>query len=491
MTHAHAAPAQENAGSVVMRACACHAKPEGEKCDACEEADALGVQPMLWLGHAGDVAEHEADRVADRVMAAEWPVRPVQVAAPVQRRAVAGAGGQSLGAGFTSGLAAAGPGRPLAASARAFLEPRFGQDLGRVRVHDDGHAATLARSIGARAFAHRSDVFMAAGEHAPDTAPGRRLLAHEIAHVLQQGGSGTGTPVRRLCTPAASCAAPIAGSPEEFSNGEAVIESGPRARRRRMTPARARSTHHAGRARQLEIALERHDMARRGLVHGVFLDADMSRGTGAMATSCADWAADSLPAGDPDPAGFAGAAKPCVFVHGDLNQQALAFNQGAVTVGGRPRDEWRVDTLATLVHETEHVRFDDTLQPGLARPAGVSTPTCTKAAVHFPLSEIVSIASEFPLFHQAAQAEANPAGPAHVRLTNHLNNSVDNPLESFKGALEAMGCKCDCPEVALFVVQAIDATSTSWSAAEKTAFRTEIRARMSAPGPVWPNAPTP
>ncbi|HEX8243283.1 MAG TPA: DUF4157 domain-containing protein, partial [Longimicrobium sp.] len=80
----------------------------------------------------------------------------------------------------------ASPGRPLEAQARAFMEPRFGADFGGVRVHTDARAAESARAVNAVAYTVGRDVVFAEGRYQPATAEGRRLLAHELAHVLQQ-----------------------------------------------------------------------------------------------------------------------------------------------------------------------------------------------------------------------------------------------------------------------------------------------------------------
>jgi hypothetical protein len=82
-------------------------------------------------------------------------------------------------------------GRPLDAHARGFMEPRFARSLGDVRVHDDARAAASARSIHARAYAVGRDVVFGTGEYAPGTVAGRRLLAHELAHTVQQAGAGS------------------------------------------------------------------------------------------------------------------------------------------------------------------------------------------------------------------------------------------------------------------------------------------------------------
>lgn len=78
-------------------------------------------------------------------------------------------------------------GQPLESETRAFMEPRFGHDFGRVRVHKDSHAAESARAVHALAYTVGRDVIFADGQYAPNSTAGRKLLAHELAHVVQQG----------------------------------------------------------------------------------------------------------------------------------------------------------------------------------------------------------------------------------------------------------------------------------------------------------------
>ncbi len=81
------------------------------------------------------------------------------------------------------------PGQPLATDIRAFMEPRFGHDFGQVRVHADARAAQSARAVNAVAYTVGRDVVFDAGQYAPNNREGRRLLAHELTHVVQQAGS--------------------------------------------------------------------------------------------------------------------------------------------------------------------------------------------------------------------------------------------------------------------------------------------------------------
>ena len=79
-------------------------------------------------------------------------------------------------------------GRALADVVRRDLEATFGADLAAVRVHDDAAAHSAARREEAQAFTAGRDIYFAQGKYAPTSAEGRRLLSHEIAHVLQQTG---------------------------------------------------------------------------------------------------------------------------------------------------------------------------------------------------------------------------------------------------------------------------------------------------------------
>lgn len=80
-------------------------------------------------------------------------------------------------------------GAPLDTATRSFFEPRFGTDFSQVRIHNDSRAAESADSIQAKAYTFGDDVVFAAGQYAPGTGEGRRLLAHELAHTVQQRGT--------------------------------------------------------------------------------------------------------------------------------------------------------------------------------------------------------------------------------------------------------------------------------------------------------------
>ncbi len=98
-----------------------------------------------------------------------------------------------------------GGGSPLPEPMRAFFEPRFGHDFGHVRLHNDNRAHQTAQGIHARAFTMGSNIVFGRGQYAPGTTEGKRLLAHELTHVIQQhnptGNGAGGTAQPRLGTP--------------------------------------------------------------------------------------------------------------------------------------------------------------------------------------------------------------------------------------------------------------------------------------------------
>jgi len=166
------------------------------------------IQPKLMVGAVDDPLEHEADRVADQVMRMPAPeVAPGAGPAQVSRKCAACEEEETLqtkqgelpeapareAPGLVDDVLQS-AGQPLDSATRAFFEPRFGHDFSQVRVHVDERAANSATAVGALAYTVGSpsgggDVVFARGRYEPESDSGRRLLAHELVHVIQQGRS--------------------------------------------------------------------------------------------------------------------------------------------------------------------------------------------------------------------------------------------------------------------------------------------------------------
>ena len=176
------------------------------------------IQTKLEINEPGDEYEQEADRVAEHVMRMPEPqVRRACACGGECPRCQTGKGDQGrqrlqtkhveFGAlGLTEAPPSVrdvlrSPGQPLESAARAFMEPRFGHDFGRVRVHADQKAAESSRSIHAQAYTVGHDVVFGAGQYSPGSAEGKELLAHELTHVVQQNGTAPAVRRKRLKSP--------------------------------------------------------------------------------------------------------------------------------------------------------------------------------------------------------------------------------------------------------------------------------------------------
>lgn len=149
------------------------------------------LQPKLRVGGPGGPSEREADRTAAQVTEAPESGAPVSVD---ERPPSTGAG--AVPPPVEREVESASGGRPLPGPVRSFFEPRFGADLGGVRIHDGPEADRLNRRLDARAFTLGTDVYFGAGQYRPGTDAGDRLLAHELTHVIQQTGGGGDRPAR-------------------------------------------------------------------------------------------------------------------------------------------------------------------------------------------------------------------------------------------------------------------------------------------------------
>lgn len=172
---------------------------------------------VLRVNPPGDTYEREADRAADQVVSGNgritgWSLSKIAMSAPVQRKCSCEGQcdeckkdkedkklqrkAQTSQSGPTPVTAPPivhdvlrGPGRPIEPAVRSFMESRFGHDFSRVRIHTDARAADSADAVNAHAYTAASNVVFGRGQYAPESAAGKQLLAHELAHVVQQGGS--------------------------------------------------------------------------------------------------------------------------------------------------------------------------------------------------------------------------------------------------------------------------------------------------------------
>lgn len=133
---------------LLQRKCACGNHTLGGDCEECREKREASLQRSHVLSERGERGDGEVPPIVHEVLRS--------------------------------------PGQPLDSESRTFFEPRFGHDFSEIRVHTDTKAAESAQTVNALAYTVGRDVVFGAGRYTPRTAEGSILLAHELAHVIQQ-----------------------------------------------------------------------------------------------------------------------------------------------------------------------------------------------------------------------------------------------------------------------------------------------------------------
>ena len=165
------------------------------------------VQAALSIGAVNDPLEKEADAMADKVMRMpengliqrkcssceeEDKVQRKPLASFIQKK---GSQGGMLASESVSNKinSSKGKGSGLPKSTKSFMGNRFGTDFSKVNIHTGGEAVQMNRELSAKAFTVGSDIYFNKGQYNPGSSVGKRLLAHELTHVLQQNSAGERT----------------------------------------------------------------------------------------------------------------------------------------------------------------------------------------------------------------------------------------------------------------------------------------------------------
>jgi hypothetical protein len=193
------------------------------------------IQRKLKIGAIDDPVENEADRVADQVMRMPAPNTVTSSVTPqVSRKCDKCEAEEKLQKKETGPQAAAGeapasvhealgsPGQPLDSATRAYMEPRFDYDFSHVRIHIDPRAQQSARDVNALAYTVGANIAFAAGQYAPHATEGRQLIAHELAHVVQQGIGGPPPGIRHELEASSLAQRIDAGANVAVSAGSAI-----------------------------------------------------------------------------------------------------------------------------------------------------------------------------------------------------------------------------------------------------------------------------
>ena len=181
----------KQAGLLLQRKCAC-GTPTSSLTGSCPECQRKKkIQTKLTIGASNDPLEQEADRVADQVLAT--PANPATSNVPprIQRHTGQASGDAVTAAPPSVDQVLASPGKPLDVALQRDMNQRFKHDFARVRIHSDAAAQQSAREVHAHAYTTGHNIVFGANQFSPTTHAGRRLLAHELTHVVQQSGVST------------------------------------------------------------------------------------------------------------------------------------------------------------------------------------------------------------------------------------------------------------------------------------------------------------
>lgn len=200
-------------GGILQRKCACgNTAGSSETCAECQEKSGMAlsgtIQTKLTINQPGDRYEQEADRVADQVMRMPEPSFQHQMepeakdeAGMVQRKAITNSitplqssstdHNQSVEVPPIVDEVLRSPGQSLDLATRALMEPHFGYDFSQVRIHTGRVAEQSACEVNAHAYTVGRNIVFGSGQYALGMYKGQRLLAHELAHTIQQKGDNT------------------------------------------------------------------------------------------------------------------------------------------------------------------------------------------------------------------------------------------------------------------------------------------------------------
>jgi hypothetical protein len=176
---------------------------------------AHGIRAKLKVSQRGDPEEDEADRLADAMISGS-PVHTIQRKCAgcssghpcseceeeeLHPKLAAGEARVHISRAHEAVAAVASGGQPVPRELRAAFEPRLNRPLSEVRLHTEGNAGAAAQQIGARAYTVGSHIAFAPGEFRPADRSGQQLIAHELAHVVQQGAAGAAPAIQRQPEP--------------------------------------------------------------------------------------------------------------------------------------------------------------------------------------------------------------------------------------------------------------------------------------------------
>jgi hypothetical protein len=467
------------------------------------------MQAKLDVGPVSDPLEREADRIAEHVMRIPQPGAAVHppmshAVAGIQRKCSCGGScdtckaeasddehGQvqrKTAAAQTFHLAAnramtappivhgvlQSPGQPLDAATRAFFEPRFGRGFNNVRIHADARAADSAAAVGALAYTVGPDVVFGRGRYSPHSTAGQHLLAHELAHVIQQESAAASTLRRAPCLRGSDCEF-IPGDPGRFSErvdappkkGEGKLTFGhaeiltPDPSDPKGGPVKPPPSRQGSPATNLRKLVENSGFKIPPEASGPFIDEGLTSEVGAQTIPCGNFP-DGLPKGAPKDGC-------CIQVYPEMENQATRL-LASKSPRTSAQEAEALQLTSTVTHEAEHCHFDDSPDTAKKIPAesGCTLDTVVfhgpgtnfDFKVKFYLSELSAEISEFPPYFQ--NYEKSPTKANHDLLHQKELGLVFNKDESIRGIIHGLKCACSCESVDHLIENAVHNVIDSW-----------------------------
>jgi hypothetical protein len=465
-----------------------------------------GLPTSLHISEPSDSHEQEAERVADQVMAGkrEWSISNLG-SQPVQRQCSCGSSGgecekcqgkdepqlqrQAVGPAESTAPAIvhevlSSSGKPLDRPTRDFFEPRFGYDFAKVRLHADSRAGDSARAVGAHAYTVGNDIVFDHGQYSPGSAQGRRLLAHELAHTLQQRpvlSRQPKAPDRPLpphdpspkfaptgaCYGSAICKdlkTPdklLKEAEEDEANKDKAERRKELCGKRPPDPACTADGHGAP-AVECAKLLHDYDPARPPAGTKMLVNKDLPHQFGALGVACSDFVPP-----------VAGAR--CITVPDKMEEDAGKFNNTMEpTIDGMERGKWRADVIKKLVHESEHVRFRKAYSAGQFPVTG--TADCATSNTVAAMNELTAMLSEFPVVMEWIRGNVSaPATEHEEALEKWREHRILGTSQSITVSLRTVRCACNCEDANKMIREAVEFAIASWSQQDKNDLHRELR----------------
>jgi hypothetical protein len=374
------------------------------------------------------------------------------------------------------------------------MEARFGVDFGGVRVHSDGFAAASAHAVDALAYTVGQHIAFARDRYQPGTSSGRELLAHELAHTVQQRAAAHGEiDVGAPGTAVEAEARRAASSPREARLVRPIRLARPLLQRQEAVPAAGpvppcivdpscegpicgSSWDYAHKSEQetSQRAAERHEAEKRGKAKP---QADVQPAKNAQ--SLVDRDAPDLLKGvramlvnpDLDPQGAEQAEcgdGQCVVISAAWETQAADYLRGALHIGPkrRQRSDWRNDFLRVITHESTHARYESAPPPGIRTMDKIS---------RFELGELNAILSEIPGKHEYL-TRGLPTSTRTLSLqAQWWDHWIESCGEGIRGILHRLRCRNTCERVQNDVRAVARERMAAWPPETREAFLRVVR----------------